>query len=135
MEDLHLEADPPWVNIREEYTMGEVGSRIMWFSYEARDAIVEWHKLRKTIKKPGGHGLYDENLVFNYTQDAFSAGWIAVLRRGDGGQKPPQFAKRDPSTKIRMYVYHPHTLRKWFRTNMGLEGTYKGHSGVPDMIV
>lgn len=135
MEDLHLEDDPPWVNIREEYTKGEVGGRVMWFSYEARDAIIEWHKFRKGKKKPGGFGDYDENLVFNFSYRTFACAWNSVLKMADGGQIPPVFARRDPSTKNEVHVYHVHTLRKFFRTNMGMEGSYQGLAGVPDMIV
>ena len=50
MEDIDLYADPPEVNIREKYTKGEVGGRFMWFSHEARDAIIAWHKNRKGKK-------------------------------------------------------------------------------------
>lgn len=129
MGDINLDSDPPEVNIREEYTKGEVGGRVMWFSYEARDAIIEWHKARLFKQKPSYYGSYDLNLVFNFTYEGvFRKTWNTALRRADGGRVPAVLAKRDPSTKRRIHVYHCHTLRKFFSTNMNL-------AGVPDMIV
>ncbi len=144
MEDIDLYSDPPQVHIREKYTKGEVGGRVMWFSEEARDAIIEWHKSRIGRKKKGGHGYFlidDEegpgpkDLVFNYTETTFNVHWNASLARADKGQNPPVLAKRDPSTKKRIHVFHVHTLRKFFRTNMGFKGSHEGNSGVPDVIV
>ena len=144
MRDLHLYEYPPRVNIREEYTKGQVGGRVMWFSYEARDAIQEWHEDRKSRKKAGGgtflinpkaKEVNPEDLVFNYKPKVFNEHWNAGLMKADRGKKPAVLARRDPSTKKRIHVYHTHTLRKFFRTNMGFEGTWKGRSGVPDVIV
>jgi len=135
MRDINLYSDPPEVNIREEYTKAEVGGRVMWFSYEARDAIIEWHKTRTSVSKRGIYGSYDEKSVFNYSSRNFRGRWNRVLAKADGGQIPPVFAKRDPSTKNKIHVYHGHTLRKFFRTNMGFEGSYDGKAGVPDVIV
>lgn len=128
MVDINLYSDPPEVNIREKYTKGEVGGRVMWFSEEARDVIIEWHKIRTFKKKCGGFGPFDETLVFNITENAFCKMWNRALKRADGGRVPPVLAKRDPSTKTRIHIYHVHTLRKFFRTNMGL-------AHVPDMVV
>ena len=128
MDDINLYSDPPEVNIREEYTKGEVGGRVMWFSEEAKNAIIEWHKIRPFKKKCGGFGSYDEKKVFNLTRNDFTKMWNRALRRADGRRVPPVLAKRDPSTKRRLHVYHVHTLRKFFRTNVGL-------AGVPDMVV
>ena len=128
MSDITLDSDPPEVNIREEYTKGEVGGRVMWFSEEARDAIIEWHKVRPFKKKAGGFGSYDIDKVFNTSKNGFEKMWNRALREADGGRVPPVLAKRDPSTRKRIHVYHVHTLRKFFRTNIGL-------AGVPDMVV
>lgn len=141
MGDLHLHDDPPWVHIKEEYTKDEVGGRIMWFSYETREAIINWHKIRETYKKKGaGNGeLFDKEFVFNYDKRAFTKVWNNFLRIADknerGKDEPPVLARRDTSTKKNVHVYHVHTLRKRFRTNMGLEGSYEDKAGIPDMIV
>ncbi len=63
-EDLKLDADPPEVNIRREYTKGGVGGRIAYFSYEARDEIKEWLKVRDTTTKHDGTGTYKSDRVF-----------------------------------------------------------------------
>lgn len=143
MQDIDLDSDPPQVNIREKYTKSQVGGRVMWFSEEARDAIIEWHKVRIGRKKRGsGAGLFvtgdkagPEDLVFNCSVKIFTRHWNESLARAGKGEDPPVLAKRDPSTKIRIHVYHVHTLRKFFRTNMGHKGSYEGKAGVPDMIV
>jgi len=143
MEDIDLDSDPPQVNIREKYTKSEVGGRVIWFSEEARDAIIEWHKVRIGRKKRGsGAGLFvtgekagPEDLVFNYSVKIFTKHWNESLARADKGEDPPVLAKRDPSTKSKIHVYHVHTLRKFFRTNMGFKGSHEGKSGVPDVIV
>jgi len=143
MEDIHLDEDPPWVDIKEEYTKAQVGGRIMWFSEEARDAIKEWHRLRENIVKPGhyrgsyliGKKVSPQDLVFNYTVNGFTTHWNNALLKADRGADSPIFSRRDTSTQIKIHVYHQHTLRKFFRTNMGTEGSYKGASGIPDMIV
>lgn len=142
MEDIHLYDDPPWVDIKEEYTKGKVGGRIMFFSYEARDAILEWHEDRKNRLQAGGAGPFitgpeagPKDLVFNYTPKNFTDHWNRILVKADRGRKPAFFSRRDTSTKKRIHVYHPHALRKFFRTNMGVEGSYKGQSGIPPEIV
>ena len=128
MSDIHLEADLPWVNIREEYTKREIGGRIMWITYEARDAIKDWLKLRDFTKKRGTSGDFDRTLAFNFTENTFRNAWNKALRRADGKGRPAVLARRDTSTKIRMHVYHVHTFRKFFRTEMGM-------AGVQDMVV
>ncbi len=138
MEDIDLDSDPPQVNIREKYTKSHVGGRVMWFSEEARDAIVEWHKARIGRMKPGaGRGYFiaddkagliagdkagPEDLVFNYSVDIFQTHWNWCLARADKGEDPPVLAKRDTSTKIRIHIHHVHTLRKFFHTNMKQSG-------------
>ena len=121
LKDLHLFDNPPWVNIREKYTKGDVGGRQMWFSEEAREAIIEWHEERKTRKK-AGDGSWDKNLVFNFKPKVFGSHWNNSLRKADRGKKPAVFARRDPSTMKEIHVYHTHTLRKFFSTNMRLAG-------------
>ena len=96
MSDINLYSDPPEVTIRNEYTKGKIGGRVMWFSEEARDAIIDWHKHRNiTMKKRGDNGDYDEDLVLNYLPNTFAKYWRKTLVRADEGAKPPVLAKRD----------------------------------------
>ena len=50
-EDFELDAEPPRVHIRAEYTKGGVGARITYFSFEARDAIKDWLAIKDGLKK------------------------------------------------------------------------------------
>jgi len=117
--DLHLEEDPPSATIRPEYTKKGVGGRIVWMSYEAGDTIKEWLKIKDSKVKPAGHGDYSGNLVFPFTDDNVRIMWAIALRKTG-------LDKEDPKTHYD--VFHTHTLRKFFRTQMGL-------AGVSDMIV
>lgn len=136
MSDIDLYKDPPEVVIPHEITKFQTGGRVMWFSEEAREAIILWHKVRafKTVK-PAGQGVYDKDLVFNYTKGNFAMLWNKALAKADGKDNPVVLAKKDYSTKSDVHIYHVHTLRKFFRTNMAVEGTHKGLSGVPTDIV
>jgi len=118
--DLELDKDPPQVNIRPQYTKKELGGRVMWFSYEARDAIKEWLKVKDSRKKKTGH-LFPKEMVFGIALSTTEAMWVNALKKAGLDQ-------RDESTKKRMYIYHIHTIRKFFRTRMAL-------ANVPDMIV
>lgn len=136
MSDIHLDDDPPWIDILEKYTKGKVGGRKMWMSFEASDAIKDWHFTRTKIDKAGPNaGPYDKDSALNYTPKSFNDHWNRALVLADRGADPPVLAKRDNSTKRRVHVFHTHTLRKFFRTNMGVKGTYEGKSGVQDMVV
>lgn len=138
MSDINLDSDPPYVDIKDEYTKGKASGRRIWFSYEARDAIIEWHKARLFKEKPGYFGLSDKNRsydmdnVFNLIGHGFNLIWNRALKRADGARAlDPSLhvlCKRDSSTKLRVHVYHVHTLRKFFSTNMKL-------AGVPDVVV
>ncbi len=128
MEDINLDLDPPEVIIRTKYTKGNVGGRVMWMSYEARDAIKLWHKTRLVKNKRGSFEKFDKKLVFNLNKNIFSKMWNLALKKADRGQVSAILSKRDSSTKNRIHVYHVHTLRKFFRTNMGL-------AGATDMVV
>ena len=119
IEDLNLDADPPSVRIRAEYTKKGIGKRTVWMSYEARNAIREWLKIKDSMRKRGIGGPFSKEIVFPFTYLNFAKMWNKALERAG-------FDKRDPKTKH--HVYHVHTLRKFFRTQMGIVG-------VPDMVV
>ena len=121
MTDLDLDADPPSVNIRPQYTKKGLGGRIIWMSYEARDALKEWLKVKESRRKRRTNEPFPRDMVFGFSAANFRVMWRASLDKVGLGQ-------RDPSTKIKLYVYHVHTLRKFFRTQMGL-------AKVSDMVV
>jgi hypothetical protein len=88
-------------------------------SDEARDAIREWLKVKDSKQKPASHGDYSGPLVFPFSHNAVGRVWTRALKEAGFGQDDP---------KTHYSIYHMHTLRKFFRTQMGL-------AGVPDMIV
>jgi integrase len=59
IEDFNLEAGPPRVHIRGEYTKGGVGERTVYFSYEARDAIKDWLRIKDGLGRRNG-GTYED---------------------------------------------------------------------------
>jgi Site-specific recombinase XerD len=132
VDDLNLESDPPQVNVRPQYTKKGVGGRVIWFSYEARDAIKEWLKDKKGKKKRGprqGEG-FSKNLVFGFTAGNFGNMWRSALTK-------TELEKKDPTTKI--LIFHVHTLRKFFSTAMSEAGVqesiihaWMGHKGYLD---
>jgi len=116
--DLKLDNDPPQVNIRPQYTKKGLGGRVVWMSYEARDAIKEWFKIKVTRLKKNKEP-FPKDMVFGFTPANFSCMWHTALKKAG-------LEQRDPTTNFR--IYHVHTLRKFFRTRMGL-------ANVSDLVV
>lgn len=110
-DDLKLEADPPRAHIRAEYTKGGVGARTVYFSYEARNAVKEWYKVKDTWKKRTAGGTYGGNRVFPLTSQTAGFMWRLACDKADVGTKDKQTNRR---------IYHLHSLRKFFRSNSGL---------------
>lgn len=139
--DLDLEADPPRAYIRPEYTKGGYGGRVVFFTYEARDAIVEYlhtkflvnkrlpnnlfvPKLNRYIKMPKEE-VSDRVWDFGY-HTAYEMLTEALRRSG--------LNKRDERTG--RHVIHIHSTRKFFRSNCGLPDALThalmGHEGYLD---
>jgi integrase len=111
-EDFDLEADPPKAHIRREYTKGGVGERTVFFSYEARDAIKDWLAIKDDLKKRGLGDDYRGDKVFPWAKTTARFMWNSACDKAGLGVK-------DKRTKRR--VYHLHSLRKFFRTKIGLD--------------
>ena len=122
-EDLELDANPPKAYIRAEYTKGGVGARTVYFSYEARDAIKEWFKVKDQWKKRAVGGTHDANRVFPWTDQTARFMWNLACDKTRVGTKDKQTNRR---------IYHLHSLRKFFRSNCGLDidviNALMGHS-------
>lgn len=127
MDDLDLNADPPKARFRASTTKGGI-PRIVRMSYEAKEHILEWLKVKDTLKKSGaGKGQsYNKILVFDITPTGFRLAWKRALRKCG-------LAQKDSETKI--HIYHPHTLRKFGATEWSkrgiprdvYEGAFMGH--------
>ena len=102
-------------------------ARLVGMTYEARDALRDWLKLKPETKKPGGKG-YLEDKVFDITSLTARRMWSKAL------------AKAGLKNEYRL-----HSLRRFFRSNiarsldlnlvdslMGLEGSCKRpiHEGI-----
>ena len=112
-EDFDLEADPPRVHIRREYTKAGVGERTGFFSYEARDAIQDWLRIKDRLDKRGVGESYRENLeVFPWADSTSRFMWNMACDKAGYGTRDKHTGRR---------VYHLHSLRKFFRTKIGLD--------------
>ena len=110
-DDFRLEAEPPRVHIRGEYTKGGVGERTAYFSYEARDAIKDWLRIKDSMGKRDGTTYKDER-VFSFSDSTASLMWNRACDKADVGIKDKRTDRR---------IYHLHSLRKFFRTKIGLD--------------
>lgn len=112
IEDFHLDADPPRATIRSEYTKGGMGGRTVYYSYEARDAINDWLRIKDEIGKRTGEGTYKSDKMFPWNTDSARYMWNKACKKA-------ALNIRDSRTNRR--IYHLHSLRKFFRTKIGLD--------------
>ena len=112
IEDFHLDADPPSITIKDEYTKGGIGGRTVYFSYEARDAIRDWLKVKDTLNRRGSGESYSGPRMFPYVSSTARFMFNNACDKAGLGA-------RDGKTKRR--VLHLHSLRKFFRTKIGLD--------------
>ena len=112
IEDFDLEADPPKATIRSEYTKGGVGARTVYFSYEARDAIKDWLKVKNTTYRRFSKRTHKDSRMFPWNDSNSRFMWNEACDKAGLGM-------RDDKTKRR--IYHLHSLRKFFRTNISLD--------------
>ncbi len=124
--DLDLKSDPPCAYIRAENTKNGVGARTVYFSYEAKDAINDWLEIKDTIKKRNGMP-FSKDLVFDWAINTARYMWDRAIEKAGLDAK-------DEKTHCR--IYHLHGLRKFFRSQIGLDvdltHALMGHSGYLD---
>jgi integrase len=110
-EDLDLNSDPPKATIHSATTKGVKGGRTVRMSYEARDAIKDWLKVKGSLKKKNGK-KFDSERVFPFVTQSVRDIWNRAVDKAGLG-------KRDENTNRR--ILHIHSLRKFFRSNIGLD--------------
>ena len=124
--DLDLESDPPKAYIRSEYTKGGVGARTVFMSYEARDAIKDWLAIKDNMKKRNGLA-FSKDGVFDWTVGTSTYLWNRAVEKASLDEKDDKTQRR---------IYHLHGLRKFFRSQIGLDidvtHALMGHSGYLD---
>ena len=109
--DFDFVADPPRVHVRDEITKGGAGGRTVYFSYEARDALRDWIRVKGRLRKRSGE-LYGGDVVFPFSYKTAHYMWNRACDKAGCNE-------RDDRTNRR--VYHIHCLRKFFRSNVGLD--------------
>lgn len=128
-EDLKLEEDPPQALIRTMTTKKGESGRTVGMSYEARDALKDWLKVKSEKKKPSNLGgeRYSVDKVFGIVPSSARGIWTRAVEKAGLDQ-------RDPATK--RLVLHIHSLRKFYRSNIGLDrdliDALMGHKGYLD---
>lgn len=110
-DDFNLNTDPPRAHIRREYTKGGVGERTVFFSYEAREAIKDWLRIKADMGKRDGT-KYADDRVFSFTHNTAKLMWNLACDKANLGVKDKRTGRR---------IYHLHSLRKFFRTKIGLD--------------
>ncbi len=106
--DVNLDVDPAYADIQDKYFMGMTGGRRVYFNRESVDAINNWLKTRE--------GDYND-LVFGIKSSSFSKMWNRALEKAG-------LDERDETSKQRFHVYHVHTIRKFFFTQMKKSGMH-----------
>jgi integrase len=117
MDDLELDLDPPRVHIRvrPDESVKSGNSRTTFISYEAKEAIEEWLRVRdEYLKSAVGRSRFEKKVedphLFPFMGTTARAIWVNALKKAG-------FLKKDSVTK--RLVLHPQGLRKFFRTRMG----------------
>ena len=142
LDDLNLEADPPTVLVRQQYT--KTGAQYYTFlTTEAKEALTEWLKVREAYIKSSlnrGRGLAktapgrgikspEDRRLFPFSQFVAEQMWYNALSKS-------QNETRDKSTNRR--TLHIHMLRKWFLSQAKLAApenvveAWAGHIGYLD---
>jgi len=113
IEDIDLESELAKVLIRGEYT--KTGNkRITFISREAKEAILEWLKVRdeylKSAVARSRNKEEEDDRLFPFSETNARHMWNLALKKTGNHH-------RDRTTKI--HAMHPHVLRKFFRTRLG----------------
>jgi integrase len=137
LDDLNLEADPPTVLVRQQYT--KTGAQYYTFlTTEAKEALTEWLKVREAYlqsslnrgrglaKTAPGRGVKspEDRRVFPFSHFVAEQMWYNALSKS-------QNETRDKSTNRR--TLHIHMLRKWFLSQAKLAAPENVWKPGPDM--
>ena len=128
--DFKLDEDPALIEIPAQITKSG-DRRITFISSEAKQYIVEWLKTRSNyVQYSSKKSRFPKNLD---SEKLFPFGQTTALIIWHNAIKKAKFDERDGSTG--RYKFHPHVLRKFFRTKLGtiipvdVAEALMGHSG------
>ena len=115
--DIEFDPDPVKIYIRADIAKFH-RPRVCFISNEAKDALIEWLKVRdeylKTavLKTKGvNKKRKDDSTIFCISYSTANKKWIRMLKKSG-------FNQRDESTKLKFHRLHIHTLRKFYKTRM-----------------
>ena len=115
IKDLDLNKDPARIYLRGDYTKSG-NSRIAFISCEAKEALIEWFKVRDkcldlAVRRSSFHTKNpNDDRIFPYEGILVNMQLTTALKKAG-------FLEKDGSTN--RATIHPHVLRKFFRTRMG----------------
>jgi integrase len=110
-DDVYLDEKPVRVNIRGEHTKSG-NPRVTFISSETKEFLEEYLKYRNnyiTSKRTRYEKVTEDQRLFPFTSTTALVIWQTAIDKSG-------FNERDKSTNL--HVYHPHTLRKFFRSRM-----------------
>lgn len=118
-DDIDLKSSPPKIYVRAS-TAKFGKARITFMSEEARQALIEWYKIRGKFlkgaiskcnreKNPITHKNPEDKTIFPFTYMTSANIWHRLL-------KDAELADKDKSTGF--YRLHIHVLRKFFKTRL-----------------
>jgi len=116
-DDLHLNHDPPYIDIRGAIAKNKT-SRYVFISYEAKEALEAWQRerdawleraCRKMLNILGITKSKDDNRVFPMKIQNIRDKYNTLLQWAE-------MEDRDNNTSMKYRKYHLYTLRKYFRT-------------------
>ena len=131
--DINMKSNPVMIRVRGETTKSG-NPRITFISNEAKEYLEEWMKERENyidvaIRKTGNLCKKDrkDGTIFPHGYNVAWMRWKSLITKAG-------FTERDPTTN--RYLYHIHTLRKFFESKMAVAGVPKdvyedmaGHEG------
>ncbi len=131
-DEINMDSDPVMITIPGNRTKNG-NPRYCFISNEAKEYLEEWYKerdeyLRVAVEKGknkthrNGRPIFvktmDDPRIFPFTYSTARLCWIRLLKKSG-------YDQRDKTTGV--YIYHIHTLRKYFMSRMKLE--------IPETIV
>ena len=130
LSDLDLSCNPAKIRVQAKYTKSG-NRRLTFISSEAKEILQEWLKnrgeyLKQSTSRSGLPLEEDDRRIFPFKVQNALFIWNKALKKTGNGS-------RDSNTGV--HVFHPHTLRKFFRSRMAtlipvdIVEAFMGHEG------
>ena len=109
LSDLELDRDPPRINLRSSITKTKK-RRIVFISSEAKAIVEEWLRFREqhmAVTAKRVRKTVQDDRLFPLIVESYERLWLRALKNA-------KLARKD--TQTGRYTFHPHNLRKFFKT-------------------